>query len=135
MRLDGQAMRLTILVGETDQWHHRPVYTEIVHRAHATGLAGATVLHGIAGYGFSARIHTSGILSLGDHLPAAIIIVDDERRVRAFLPHLDEVMDGGLVMLEPVEVRRHLPADPARPVAARRRPLRHRRPWGGPREA
>jgi PII-like signaling protein len=46
MTLSGAALRLTIMVGESDQWHHRPLFTEIVHRAHAAGLAGATVLRG-----------------------------------------------------------------------------------------
>ncbi len=53
MRLEGHALRLTILIGEDDVWHHKPLYHEIVHRAHAAGLAGATVLRGIEGYGAS----------------------------------------------------------------------------------
>jgi uncharacterized protein len=64
VRLQGPAKRLTRLVGETDRWHHRPLYTEIVYRAHAAGLAGATVLRGIEGYGASRHLHTSRILSL-----------------------------------------------------------------------
>ena len=86
MKLQGPAMRLTIFVGETDQWHHRPVYTEIVHRAHAAGLAGASVLRGVEGYGASSHIHTTRILSLSDDLPVAIVIVDAAERIEAFLP-------------------------------------------------
>jgi len=97
---------LSIFVGESDSWHHRPLYVEIVHRAHAAGLAGASVFRGIEGFGASSRIHTSRILSLGDELPLAIVIVDDEEAVRAFLPQLDELLTGGLAILDEVDVVR-----------------------------
>ena len=103
----GPAARLTILVNENDQWHHRPLYTEIVHRAHRAGLAGASVFHGIEGFGRSETIHTSRILSLTDDLPCSIVIVDVEERVWAFLPDLDELVTEGLVLLDRVEVVRH----------------------------
>jgi PII-like signaling protein len=104
MKLQGPAKRLTVLVGETDQWHHKPVYTEIVHRAHAAGLAGATVLRGIEGYGASQHVHTTRILSLSEDLPVAIVIIDDAERISDFLPQLDELIDEGLVVLDDVEV-------------------------------
>jgi PII-like signaling protein len=104
MRLQGAAKRLTVLVGETDRWHHRPLYTEIVHRAHAAGLAGATVLRGIEGYGASRHLHTSRILSLSEDLPVAVVIIDDPERVAAFLPQLDELIGEGLVVVDDVEV-------------------------------
>lgn len=108
MRLPGPAVRLTIFVGSDDRWRHRPLSTEIVHRAHAAGLAGATVLHGVEGYGASNHIHTTRLLSLSEDLPVAIVIVDVEDRVRAFLPQLDELIDEGLVMIDPVEVIRYV---------------------------
>jgi len=108
MTLQGRAARLTILIGEGDQAHHRPLYTEIVHRAHAAGLAGASVFRGIEGYGRSSLIHTSRILSLNEDLPVSIVIVDTEERVRAFLPELDELVSEGLVLLDDVEVVRHV---------------------------
>jgi hypothetical protein len=97
-------MRLTVFVGESDQWHHRPIYTEIVHRAHAAGLAGASVLRGIEGYGASSRIHTTRLLSLSEDLPVVVVIVDTKENVEAFLPELDELITEGLVILDPVEV-------------------------------
>lgn len=97
-------MRLTIFVGESDQWHHRPLYTEVVHRAHAAGLAGASVMRGIEGFGASSRVHTSRLLSLSEDLPVAIVIVDSQARVEAFLPELDELITEGLVILDPVQV-------------------------------
>lgn len=111
MRLQGPAVRLTIFVGEFDQWHHRPLYSEIVHRAHDAGLAGASVLRGIEGYGASSRIHTSRLLSLSEDLPVAIIIVDAEDNIRAFLPKLDALVTEGLVIIDPVEVIRYVGRD------------------------
>jgi PII-like signaling protein len=108
VKLDGAAVRLTVYVGESDRWHHRPLYTEIVHRAHAAGLAGASVLRGIEGYGASSRIHTARLLSLSEDLPVVVIIVDTEERVWAFLPQLDELVAEGLVTVEPVEVIRYV---------------------------
>lgn len=117
MKLEGPALRLTIFVGEDDQWHRRPLYTEIVHRAHAAGLAGASVLRGIEGFGASSRIHTSRLLSLSEDLPIAIVIVDGEQKIRAFLPQLDELVAEGLVIIDPVEVIRYVGRAPAPPQA------------------
>ncbi|MEU7012240.1 DUF190 domain-containing protein [Streptomyces sp. NPDC046385] len=103
-RLAGPALRLTVLVGERDTWHHRPLYTEIVHRAHEAGLAGASVFRGIEGFGASSLVHTTRLLSLGDDLPVAVLIVDTEERVRAFLPRLEELVSDDLVILEACEV-------------------------------
>lgn len=102
--LSGAALRLTVVIGESDRWHHTPLYTEIVRRAHAAGLAGASVFRGIEGYGRTHHLHTTRILSLSDDLPVTVVVVDAEDRVRAFLPHLEELVSGGLVLVEPVEV-------------------------------
>ncbi|WP_309058972.1 DUF190 domain-containing protein [Streptomyces sp.] len=105
-RLTGSALRLTVFVGENDTWHHRPLYSEIVHRAHAAGLAGASVFRGIEGFGASSLVHTSRLLSLSEDLPVAVVVVDTEERVRAFLPELDALVTGGLVTLDHCEVVR-----------------------------
>ncbi|MFF7366841.1 DUF190 domain-containing protein [Streptomyces tricolor] len=102
----GPALRLTVYIGENDTWHHKPLYSEIVHRAHAAGLAGASVFRGIEGFGTASRIHTSRLLSLSEDLPVAVVVVDAEERIRAFLPQLDELVGEGLVTLEECEVVR-----------------------------
>jgi PII-like signaling protein len=107
MTLRGAATRLTIMVGEADQAHHHPVYTEVVHRAHRAGLAGASVFRGIEGFGKSNHIHTTRLLSLSEDLPIAVVIVDTDERIRAFLPDLEELEIEGLMILEPVEVVRY----------------------------
>ncbi|GAA3421515.1 DUF190 domain-containing protein [Streptosporangium vulgare] len=98
---------MTIFVDDTDTWHHRPLYTEIVHRAHAAGLAGASVFHGLEGFGTTSIVHTTRLLSMADDLPVAITIVDTEERIRAFLPQLDDLLTEGLAILDEVEVVRH----------------------------
>ncbi len=108
MKIEGPALRLTIFVGEDDSWHHKPLYHEIVHRAHIAGLAGASVLRGIEGYGASSRIHTTRLLSLSEDLPIAVIIIDQDDRIRDFLPQLEELVTEGLVIIDPVEVVRYV---------------------------
>jgi PII-like signaling protein len=107
MTLSGKALRLTVYVGDSDTWHHKPLATEIVHRAHAAGLAGASVFHGMEGFGASNHIHTTRILSLSEDLPVAVVVIDAPERVRAFLPQLDELVTEGLVTLDEVEVVRY----------------------------
>ncbi|MFC9894722.1 DUF190 domain-containing protein [Nocardia sp. NPDC127579] len=103
----GSALRLTVFVGESDTVGHRPLHSEIVHRAQRAGLAGASVFRGVEGFGASSRIHTTRLLSLSEDLPVAIVIVDDAQRVREFLPELDELVTEGLVVLDEVEVIRY----------------------------
>ncbi|MGJ6966688.1 DUF190 domain-containing protein [Streptosporangium sp. G11] len=103
----GRALRLTIFVDDTDTWRHRPLYSEIVHRAHAAGLAGASVFRGVEGFGATSMVHTTRLLSMSDHLPVVVTIIDTEERIRAFLPRLDDLLTEGLTILDEVEVVRH----------------------------
>ena len=102
--LDGAAMLVRIYLGETDQSDGRPLYQAIVERMRASGLAGATVLRGIEGFGAMSHLHTSRILRLSEDLPILVEAVDSEERIRAILPELDEMVGDGLITLERVEV-------------------------------
>jgi PII-like signaling protein len=104
MHLPHEAMLLRVFIGESDRWHHSPLYEAIVLKARELHLAGATVLRGPMGYGKSSRLHTAKILRLSMDLPLVIEIVDAEEKIQAFLPVLDEMMKGGLVTLEKVRV-------------------------------
>jgi uncharacterized protein len=106
--LDGPAQRLTIIVGESDVVGHHPLYSEIVHRAHAAGLAGAAVFRGIEGFGASGQIHTNRLLSLSEDLPVSVIIVDTRDRIEAFLPQVEALVSEGLVLVDDVRVVRHV---------------------------
>ena len=105
--LQGPAQRLTVLVGESDTVGHRPLYTEIVHRAHEAGLIGASVFRGIEGFGASSRVHSTRILSLAEDLPVSVVIVDTAERIEAFLPDLAGLVVDGLVLVEDVRVVQH----------------------------
>lgn len=104
MELSGAAKRLTILIGERDQVGNHSLTTEIVHRAHAAGLAGVSVFRGVEGYGKSNHIHKTRILSLSDDLPVCIVIVDRAEPIDAFVADILELVEGGLVTIEDVEV-------------------------------
>jgi PII-like signaling protein len=104
MTLEGRARRLTIFIGEEDRYEHTSLATEIVHRAQQAGLAGATVVRGIEGFGASNHVHTTRILSLSNDLPIVVVIVDEPDRIDAFLTQLDELVTEGLVIVDDVDV-------------------------------
>jgi uncharacterized protein len=104
MQAPQPAVLLRIYTEEGKMSHHRPLYEDIVMRARAAKIAGATVLRGPMGYGLHAKIHTAKILELSAKLPLVIEIVDEESKIRAFMADLDSIKDLGLVTLEKVEV-------------------------------
>ena len=106
--LSGHALRLTIIVGEDEVFAHRPVYSEIVILARESGLAGATVVRGIESFGRRSIVHTSRLVSLSNDLPVVITIIDEDAKVRAFLPKVTELVKGGIVTLEDVAVLRYV---------------------------
>jgi uncharacterized protein len=104
MNLPSEAELLRIFIGESDQQHGRPLYELIVEDARRRGMAGATVLRGIQGFGATSVIHTAKILRLSEDLPLVIEIVDKPERIAEFLPDLDKLITDGLVTLEKVRV-------------------------------
>lgn len=99
---DGYLLR--IFVGESDRHGHRPLYESIVLQAREAGLAGATVLRGVMGFGKHSILHTAKILRLSEDLPMIIEIVDSLDNIEKFLPVLDELIKDGLVTVEKVRV-------------------------------
>jgi PII-like signaling protein len=104
MKVEGEGKLLRIFVGESDRWHGKPLYQAIVERVREEGLAGATVLRGIEGFGADSRLHTARILRLSEDLPVVIEIVDSAEQIDRVLPVLDEMVGEGMVTLERVEV-------------------------------
>ena len=100
---DGHLLR--IFVGESDRHENQPLHEWIVRRAREQGLAGATVLRGIEGYGAGSHLHTAKILRLSSDLPIVIEIVDTREKIEAFLPVVDGAIEEGLATLERVEIR------------------------------
>ncbi|MBZ0302743.1 MAG: DUF190 domain-containing protein [Anaerolineae bacterium] len=104
MNLPEEGLLLRIFIGESDKQDGRPLYEVIVEEARRRGLAGATVLRGVMGFGAHSRIHTTKILRLSEDLPMIIEIVDEADKINAFLPDLDGMIHEGLVTLERVRV-------------------------------
>lgn len=99
---DGKLLR--IFIGENDRYEKMPLYEWIVRQARAEGLAGATVLRGLAGFGARSLLHTTKILRLSDDLPIVVELVDAAEKIDAFLPLIDEAISEGLATTEKVEV-------------------------------
>lgn len=104
MKLSGTGLLVRIYFGESDHWHGRPLYQAILERLRSEGLAGATVIRGIEGFGAKQHVHSTRLLSLSEDLPILIEVVDTEEKIRAILPVLDEMVGDGLMTLEKVEV-------------------------------
>ena len=104
MQIPEEGYLLRVFVGESDRDRHRPLYEAIVLKAREAGLAGATVLRGVMGYGKHSVLHTAKILRLSEDLPMVIEIADSLDKIEQFLPVLNEMIKDGLVTLERVRV-------------------------------
>jgi len=93
-----------VFIGESDHCGGRPLYEAIVEEARRRGMAGATVLRGLMGFGAHSRLHTAKILRLSEDLPIVVEIVDTPEKIADLLPKLDEMIGEGLVTLEGVRV-------------------------------
>jgi|SRR5579884_1494215 len=108
MKIEGAAKRINIYIGHSDRWHGQPLYNAIVQRARQEGLAGASVVQGIEGFGANSRVHTASLLDLSTDLPIKIEIVDTAERIERFLPLLDEMVTEGLITIEDCEVIKYV---------------------------
>ncbi len=100
---DGKLLR--IFIGESDKYKGQPLCEWIVLKARDRGMAGATVLRGLEGFGAHSRLHTAKILRLSSDLPIVVEIVDTENKIESFLPLIDDAIGEGLATVERVEVR------------------------------
>jgi protein CrcB len=115
MQIEGDAQRVTVYIGSSDTWNGGNLATAIVERCRAMGIAGATVTRGVMGFGKQSLVHKAHFLGLSDDLPERVEVVDRPERVAALLPILDEMVGGGLVVVEDVKVVRYL-HDPKTPA-------------------
>lgn len=100
----GERTLMRVFIGESDKYHGRPLYEALVDLFRQKGLAGATVLRGVAGYGASSTIHTDKVLRLSLDLPIIIELVETQEAIDAVLPELDAMIGGGLITLEKARV-------------------------------
>ena len=111
--LDGEQTLVRIFIGDSDQWHHHSLHSALLERLRKEGFAGATVIHGVAGFGAASVIHTAGIVDLSSDLPVLIEVVDDKEHIDKLLPILDEMLTkGALVTMEKVRVLKYAPGAP-----------------------
>jgi PII-like signaling protein len=109
-RFRGERTLMRIFIGESDKYHGKPLYEVLLERFRKKGLAGATVLRGVAGFGASSKVHTDKVLRLSLDLPLIIEVVETEEAIQAILPDLEELIGGGLITLERANVILYRPA-------------------------
>lgn len=106
-RLEGEQTLMRIFIGESDRWHHQPLYEALVEFFRREGFAGATVLKGVSGFGATSVLHTDRLLCLSQDLPLVIEVVDTGEKIEKILPRLDEMLQGGMITLEKARVIRY----------------------------
>jgi PII-like signaling protein len=111
MKIPQDGALLRIFLGESDRWNGKPAYESIVLAAREAHLAGATVFHGVMGFGAKSRLHTAKILRLSEDLPVVIEIVDSAEKIESFITQIDQIVKDGLITIEPVRVIKYR-ADP-----------------------
>jgi PII-like signaling protein len=114
MKLAGKAKMLRIHFGEDDKWRDIPLYRAIVEKCKELDIAGATVFRGIEGYGASTLIRRSHLLSFSSDAPVMVSVIDSEEKIRRLLPHLDQMVQEGLIALSDVEVIKYVHQDGTR---------------------
>jgi uncharacterized protein len=108
MKIEADAKLVTIYVNSTDQWHGQPLYAAIVGLCKDRGIAGATVMRSMEGYGGSGHLHTARLLELSANLPVRIEIIDIAERIESLLPAIEPMIGEGLLTITNVHIRRYL---------------------------
>ena len=107
MKEQFQAKMLRIHFTEADRWQGEPLYKAIVAKCMDLGLAGAIVYRGVEGFGASARIYHARSLSISKNAPVMVSVIDTEEKIQTLIPHLGQMIDGGLIASSTVEVIRY----------------------------
>ena len=105
MKIHEEGRLLRIFIGENNQYEGKPLYEWIVLKARERGMAGATVLRGMMGFGANSRIHTTKILRLSEDLPVIVEIIDSQKKINEFIKLIDPVINEGLVTLEQADIQ------------------------------
>ena len=105
----GERVLMRIHIGERDRFNGKPLHQEIVELLRQRGYAGATVFRGITGFGASSRVHRARLLGLSLDLPIVIECVDTDEKIKAILPDLDNMIEGGMITLERARVIMYRP--------------------------
>ena len=108
MQIEGAGKRIRVYIGNSDQWQGQALYNAIVQRARQEGLAGATVVQGVEGFGANSRIHRASILDLSTDLPVVVEIIDKPDKIEGFLPLLAEMVTEGLITVEDCHIYKYL---------------------------
>ncbi len=108
MDLNGKAKLVRIYIGESNKWHGKPLYEAMVRLCREKGIAGATVIRGVLGYGANSRIHSAKLLELSSDLPLIVEIVDIEERLAPIMPELEAMVSDGMITVENVEVLKYI---------------------------
>lgn len=108
MKIECDARLVTVYVNSTDQWHGRPLYSAIVEMCRDRGIAGATVIRCVEGYGAGGRLHSTRLLELSENLPVRIEIIDVPERIDPLLASLGEMIGEGLVTVTPIHIMKYL---------------------------
>jgi PII-like signaling protein len=117
--LDGEQFLVRIFIGDSERWHHMPLDRALLERLRREGFAGATVFHGVAGFGAASVIHTAHLVDLSGDLPVVIEVVDDRAHVDKLIAILDEMLVGGaLVTMEKVRVLKYAAGNHGTPPPA-----------------
>lgn len=106
-KIEGEQVLMRIFIDQTDRWEGKPLYMALLELFRSKGLAGATVLQGVAGFGPDSIIHEAHVLRLSQDLPMIIEIVDTQQHLDGVLPEVDRMMNGGLITMEKVRVIRY----------------------------
>jgi uncharacterized protein len=103
-RIEGEQVLMRIFLGQTDRWERKPLYVALLELFRAKGLAGATVIQGLAGFGPDSIVHEFHLLRLSQDLPIVVEVVDSQEHIDSVLGEVDRMMSGGLITMEKVRV-------------------------------